>query len=129
MFVKARQKALRNMPNRGMLQAVVGRASSKRVGDMTERALIICVLIIAALGLSACGDAGNPLAQMKLFGQSDDICQQGGAGNGMAAPQAAYAQCMQDRYSGGYMGFSGGSGSGSRFAPGSNPVSLNQVGQ
>jgi len=95
---------------------------------MTERALIVCALIIAALGLAACSDAGNPLAQMKLIGQSDDMCQQGGAGNGMAAPQAAYGQCMQERYSGGYMGFSGG-GSGSRFAPGSNPVSLSQVGQ
>jgi hypothetical protein len=94
---------------------------------MTERALIVCALIIAALGLAACSDAGNPLAQMKLIGQSDDMCQQGGAGNGMAAPQAAYGQCMQERYSGGYMGFSGGSGS--RFAPGSNPVSLSQVGQ
>jgi hypothetical protein len=95
---------------------------------MTERALIICVLIISALGLSACGDAGNPLAQMKLVGQSDDMCQQSGAGNGMAGPQAAYSECMQDRYSGGQMGFSGGSGGG-RFAPGSNPTSLNQTGQ
>jgi hypothetical protein len=92
---------------------------------MTERALIICVLIISALGLSACGDAGNPLAQMKLAGQSDDMCQQSGAGNGMAGPSTAYSECMQDRYSGGQMGFSGGG----RFAPGSNPTSLNQIGQ
>jgi hypothetical protein len=93
---------------------------------MTERALTVFVLIIAALALSACGDAGNPLAQMKLIGQSDDMCQQGGAGDGMAAPQAAYAQCMQNRYSDGAMGFGS---SGSRFAPGSNPVSLSQAGQ
>jgi hypothetical protein len=93
---------------------------------MTERALIIGVLIVSALGLSACADAGNPMAQMKLAGQADDMCQQGGAGNGMMGPQAAYGQCMQERYSSGAMGFGS---SDSRFAPGSNPVSLNQVGQ
>jgi hypothetical protein len=118
-------KALRNAPNRRMLR--IGSGVSKRGWDVTERALIICVLVISALGLSGCGDAGNPLAQMKLAGQSDDMCQQSGAGNGMAGPQAAYSECMQDRYSGGQMGFSGAGGG--RFAPGSNPMSLNQIGQ
>jgi hypothetical protein len=92
---------------------------------MARRILIGCVLIVSAVGLGACGDAGNPLAQMKLVGQSDDMCQQDGAGDGMAGPQAAYAQCMQDRFSGGQMGFS----QGGRFAPGSNPTSLNQIDQ
>jgi hypothetical protein len=92
---------------------------------MARRTLIVCVLIASAIGLGACGDAGNPLAQMKLVGQSDDMCQQGGAGNGMAAPQAAYSECMQERSSSSQMGFS----QGGRFAPGSNPTSLSQIGQ
>jgi putative hemolysin len=86
---------------------------------------IVSVLFISGLGLCACSSATNPLAQMKLAGQADDVCQQTGAGNGMAGPQAAYQACMQERYSNGQMGYSDGGHS----MAGSYSTTLNQIGQ
>jgi len=93
---------------------------------MTRWAVVASVVIVSGLGLGACSSGTNPLAQMKLAGQNDDMCQSGSsAGNGMSSARASYSECMQERYADQPMGFS----NGGRFAPGSSSSSLSQVGQ
>jgi len=92
------------------------------------RLAVIASLAALALGLGACSSSNNPLVQAKLANQDADMCQSGsGAPTGLAAlgsPQGAYAECMQERYASRPMGFS----EGGRFAPGSNPASLADIG-
>lgn len=96
---------------------------------MTKWPLRCCLLIIAALALGACSmSSDSALSQLKLAGRDNDMCEPAsGAATGMAAlngAQAAYADCMQDRSAARQFGSGGG-----RFAPGSNPASLAEVGQ
>jgi hypothetical protein len=107
-----------------MLQIAAGAAIVLgRNGATMTRWLTIAALVAAlGLGLGACS-ASSPLggfaAQANLVGANDDMC--GGAGS-----QAAYAQCMQQRYASGSAGYDEESG---HFAPGAQPRSLFQAGQ
>jgi hypothetical protein len=87
---------------------------------MTRWLLICGFMIVASLGLGACSSSvGGLSAQANLVGDNDDMCQ--GTGS-----QAAYAQCMQQRYASGSAGYNEEDG---HFAPGSQPKSLFQSGQ
>jgi hypothetical protein len=75
---------------------------------MTRRPLLVCSLIILALGLGSCSSSGDGMmTRAELASDNDNYCQVGSA-SGMAAltgPQAAYSQCMQERYTAGAAGF------------------------
>jgi len=94
------------------------------------RWLIAGSAIALALSLGACSSSSDGLmAQANLAGQSSDMCGSGsGVPTGLAAlngSQAAYAQCMQDHYASGQMGYNAEEG---HFAPGSHPTSLFNAG-
>jgi hypothetical protein len=87
---------------------------------MTRWLLISGLVIALGFGLGACSSSvGGLTAQANLVGDNDNMCQ--GTGS-----QAAYAQCMQQRYASGSAGYNEEDG---HFAPGSQPKSLFQSGQ
>jgi hypothetical protein len=97
---------------------------------MTKLLLISCSVAVLAGALGACSSSPfDSLAQAKLAGRNDDMCQAGdGPASGMAALNgagAAYTQCMQERSASQPMGFS----QGGRFAPGSTSSSLADIGR
>jgi hypothetical protein len=92
--------------------------------------LIACFVVAGGLGLGACSSSTDGLmAQANLVGESSSMCDSGGGvPTGLAAldgAQSARAQCMQDHYGTGQMGYDEEEG---HFAPGSHPTSLFDVG-
>jgi hypothetical protein len=88
--------------------------------------LLICgVVAVLGLTLGACSSSGDGLlSQANLMGDSSDSCGNAtGVPTGLAAlnGHAAYAQCMQDHYASGQMGYDEEQG---HFAPGSHATSL-----
>ncbi|MFZ3308426.1 MAG: hypothetical protein WB868_08170 [Xanthobacteraceae bacterium] len=97
---------------------------------MIKWALIGGVVVVLGLSLGACSSSGDGLlSQANLVGDSSDTCGSStGVATGIASlngPHAAYAQCMQDQYASGQMGYDEESG---HFAPGSQPASLSSLG-
>jgi hypothetical protein len=94
---------------------------------MNRWLLIGCALLILPLGLGACSSSGNDmLNRAELTADNDDYCQVGST-SGMAilnGPQAAYSQCMQQRYASGAGNFR----SEDSYAPG-QPSSLAAIGR
>lgn len=76
---------------------------------IARQLLISSSMIVLAVGLGACSSSYDGFAaRAELAANSDDYCQNGGAALGMAAlngAQAAYSQCMQQRYTAGAAGF------------------------
>lgn len=75
---------------------------------MTRWLLTMWSLFILGSGLGACSSSGDGmLTRAELASGNDDYCQVGSV-TGIAAlsgPQAAYSQCMQQRYATGAAGF------------------------
>ena len=98
-------------------------------GRMARWLLISCSMAVFAMGLGACSSSGDGMTtRAELAANNDDNCQVGsGPLSGLAAlsgPQAAYRQCLQERYSAGSAGFR----PEDSFAAG-HPSSLAAVGQ
>lgn len=98
-------------------------------GCIARWLLTSCSMIVLAIGLGACSSSFDGLTTQAAFGADNDgMCQVGsGPATGMAAlngAQTAYAQCMQQRFAAGSMGFR----PEDSFAPG-RPASLAAIGQ
>ncbi len=76
---------------------------------MTRLLLISCSVIVLAFSLGACSSSFNGFGtQAELAADADDYCRSGGAALGIAAlngAQAAYNQCVQQRFTTGAAGF------------------------
>ena len=77
---------------------------------MARWLLVSCSMVVLAAGLGACSSAGDEMTtRAELAANNDDNCQvASGPLSGMNAligPQAAYNQCMQERYAAGSAGF------------------------
>ncbi len=77
---------------------------------MARWLLISCSMVALAVGLGACSSSGDEITtRAELAANNDDNCQIApGPLSGLAAlngPQAAYNQCMRERYAAGSAGF------------------------